>query len=170
MYATDPTRMQTVLLLLGALFLPSVATGCSKTTTSDEEVRELSERLSEINAAAALEKVRARIQRDDQGGIVSVCLWNTKVTDAGLEHLRGLTKLRTLYLSEIQVTDVGLQHLESLTGLCSLFLSSTMITDAGLEHLEGLTEMTLLDLSNTRITDEGLAELKKRLPNCEISL
>ena len=42
---------------------------------------------------------------------------NTKVTDAGLEHLKGLTDLQTLELLHTKVTDAGLEHLEGLTRL-----------------------------------------------------
>ena len=41
----------------------------------------------------------------------------TQVTDAGLEHLKGLTQLQGLSLSGTQVTDAGLEHLKGLTQL-----------------------------------------------------
>ena len=50
-----------------------------------------------------------------------------------------------------------------------LFLDSTQITDAGLEHLRGLTQLRTVDLRNTQVTDKGVNELKKALPNCEIT-
>ena len=49
---------------------------------------------------------------------------NTKVTDAALEHLKGLTKLQTLYLNGTRVTDVGLEHLKGLAKLRDLNLGS----------------------------------------------
>jgi hypothetical protein len=39
-------------------------------------------------------------------------LAETGITDAGLEHLKGLANLRYLYLSETQTTDAGVQRLE----------------------------------------------------------
>ena len=36
----------------------------------------------------------------------------TKITDAGLEHLKGLTGLRELDLVETQITDSGVQQLK----------------------------------------------------------
>lgn len=39
-------------------------------------------------------------------------LSNTRVTDAGLEHLRGLMQLRFLDLRGTQVTEAGVRELE----------------------------------------------------------
>ena len=41
----------------------------------------------------------------------------TKVTDAGLEHLKGLTQLHKLGLNNTKVSDAGLEHLNGLTQL-----------------------------------------------------
>ncbi|MFP6613292.1 MAG: leucine-rich repeat domain-containing protein [Pirellulales bacterium] len=94
-------------------------------------------------------------------------LSNTKVTDAGLVHLKGLTKLEKLSLNDTKVTDAGLEHLKGLTKLESLSLWDTKVTDAGLEHLKGMTELKKLSLLNTKITDAGLVHLKG-LTNLEV--
>ena len=44
------------------------------------------------------------------------------MTDAGLEHLKGLTQLRVLNLANTKVTDAGLEHLKGLTQLRMLYL------------------------------------------------
>ena len=90
----------------------------------------------------------------------SLNLMSTKVTDAGLEHLKGLTQLRSLDLGNTKVTDAGLEHLKGLTQLQTLDLGNTKVTDAGLEHLKGLTQLQSLDLGNTEVTDAGLEHLK----------
>jgi hypothetical protein len=95
-------------------------------------------------------------------------LSHAPVTDAGLEHLKGLTQLRVLCLSGTRVTDAGLEHLKGLTQLQRLYLSRTRVTDAGLEYLKGLTQLQRLDLTWTRVTEAGVAELKKTLPNVYI--
>ena len=82
-----------------------------------------------------------------------VLINDTKVTDAGLKHLKGLTKLERLYLSDTKVTDAGLMHLTGLTKLKTLSLRNTKVTDAGLEHLKGLTELQTLELNSTEVTD-----------------
>ncbi|MGO8753298.1 MAG: leucine-rich repeat domain-containing protein [Thermoguttaceae bacterium] len=95
-------------------------------------------------------------------------LQNTKVTDAGLEHLKGLTRLVTLYVGETKVTDAGLEHLKGLTRLVTLYVGETTVTDAGLEYLKGLTRLRGLSLESTKVTDEGVRKLKRVLPHCEI--
>ena len=89
-------------------------------------------------------------------------------TDAGLVHLKGLTKLEGLRLGFTQVTDAGLAHLKGLTNLTDLNLYRTQITDAGLVHLKGLTNLKTLYLTSTKVTDAGIAELQQSLPNCKI--
>ena len=91
------------------------------------------------------------------------------VTDRGLEHLKGLTKLDHLDVSYTQVTDVGLEQLTGLKKLQHLDLVGTQVTDAGLMHLNGLTSLEWLDLDSTRTTADGRAMLQKALPNCTIT-
>jgi Leucine-rich repeat (LRR) protein len=97
------------------------------------------------DAVAAIKKLRAGIKQDDQGRVVEVTLRGSRITDAGLVHLKGLANLQ------------------------ALDLAFTKITDSGLVHLKGLVNLQTLDLAFTKTTDEGVAELQKALPNCEIS-
>ena len=83
----------------------------------------------------------------------------SNITDAGLEHLKGLTELRGLSLMRTRVTDAGLEHLKGLTKLQRLSLMRTRVTDTGLEHLKGLTKLQSLSLRGTQITDAGLKHL-----------
>ena len=64
--------------------------------------------------------------------------------------------------------DAELEHLKELTALQSLDLSENPVTDAGLKHLKGLTTLQSLDLSGTRVTSEGVRKLRKALPHCSI--
>jgi Leucine-rich repeat (LRR) protein len=84
------------------------------------------------------------------------------ITDAGLAHLKGLTKLEKLDISHCDnITDAGLAHLKGLTKLERLDISFNAITDAGLAHLKGLTKLERLELNaSEKITDAGLAHLK----------
>ncbi len=92
--------------------------------------------------------------------VIFVDLESTKVTDAGLEHLEGFTKLQRLNLANTKVTDEGLQHLKELINLRRLNLAHTKVIGPGLEHLKGLAQLQLLDLSGTQITNAGLEHLK----------
>jgi Leucine-rich repeat (LRR) protein len=66
------------------------------------------------------------------------------------------------------VSDTGLVHLKGLTKLQSLSLFRTEVTDAGLVHLKGLTKLQSLNLSDTKVTDAGVKDLQAALPKCEI--
>ena len=96
-----------------------------------------------VDPVAWLEKLEAGIERNEQGEVIDVSLNGTDVTDGGLAHLKGLTKLKVLQIIDTQITDAGLSHLKGMTKLQELWLPS-------------------------RITDAGVAELKKALPNCKI--
>ncbi|PHS06121.1 MAG: hypothetical protein COA78_14620 [Blastopirellula sp.] len=69
-------------------------------------------------------------------------------------------------LHDTQITDAGLEHLKGMTSLTFLMLNNTQVTDSGLEHLKGLTSLNILYLQRTQITDVGLSELQAALPKC----
>jgi Leucine-rich repeat (LRR) protein len=66
------------------------------------------------------------------------------------------------------VTDAGLEHLNGLTQLQSLDLRVTNVTDAWLKHLKELTQLQSLDLRDTKVTDTGVEYLHMELPDCKI--
>ena len=91
----------------------------------------------------------------------SLVLQHTRITEAGLAHLEGLTSLRKLYISG-DITDLGLERVAGLTNLDKLNLAFTQISDAGLQHLRGrLPNLKSLALEHTRVTDAGIPELKR---------
>jgi len=92
--------------------------------------------------------------------VTRVDLSRSEISDAGLEHLKGLAHLRDLVLHDTAVTDAGLEHLKGLTHLSSLILDGTKVSDVGLRHLQGLTDLKCLSLDRTRVTDAGLEHLK----------
>ena len=98
----------------------------------------------QAKAVAEIEKLGGKITFDDKSpdkAVIGVALGGTKVTDAGLAHLKGLTQLQSLNLGFTKVTDTGLEHLRRLTKLQRLNLNYTKVTDAGLEYLNGLTKL-----------------------------
>ena len=52
--------------------------------------------------------------------VVLVYLDGTQVTDAGLKHLTGLTKLQALNLGSTQVTDAGVNTLQQALPNCQI--------------------------------------------------
>jgi len=111
--------------------------------------------------------------RDDPVGVLEVMevsfAFTDDITDAGLEHLKGMTKLTILDLREARVTNAGLEHLKDLPKLYFLSLGDTRVTDAGLEYVKGLTNLRTLNLRGTQVTDEGVKKLQRALPNCKIT-
>jgi len=81
------------------------------------------------------------------------------ITDIGLGHLKGLTRLEVLNLGGSQVTDAGLVHLGAMPQLISLDLSNTQITDAGLSRLSGYGQLRRLNINDTQVTEAGLKHL-----------
>jgi hypothetical protein len=101
-------------------------------------------------------------------------LGNTRVTDAGLRSLEGISGMRHLGLGEEgprdfsrdpipqtgRITDAGLSHLTNLKNLQSLHIQGLPITDAGLEPLSGLSGLHTLFLNRTNVRGPGLGRLE----------
>lgn len=84
---------------------------------------------------------------------------STAITDEGIKSLRGLKGLETLSLPGKKITDSTLLHLRGFKNLKRLYLPHTGITDKGLVHLEDFPILTELSLSHTKVTDQGLEHL-----------
>jgi hypothetical protein len=91
------------------------------------------------------------------------------ISDKGLAHLKGLSKVVVLDLSETQVTDEGLPHLAGMSWLRDLRLKKTQVTGSGLQALQAL-RLKDLDLSESAANDAGLAGLKGFTSLVRISL
>ena len=135
-----------------------------------------------------LKKLGARIQLDDQKRVIGVNLGERKVTDAdlvllhGLDHLqeldltrtriihlKDLTTLKRLFLTETKVDDPGIGNLKDMLSLETLGLSGTKIGDQALPHLQGLTGLKSLFCIGTGVSDSGVEKLQKALPQCRLT-
>lgn len=76
--------------------------------------------------------------------------------------------IQYLQLSGTRVTNAGLEHIKHLTGLRVLWLYDTRISDAGLPLLQDLTGLRVLNLRSTLVSKGGINELQKFLTSCEI--
>jgi len=94
-------------------------------------------------------------------GVQHVNLLASRVSDADLTNLNGLTELTHLDLNWTEVTDAGLEQLNGVPNLKRLFLHRAPITDAGLAQLKKFPKLERLYLGFTRITDDGLTELER---------
>jgi hypothetical protein len=79
-----------------------------------------------------------------------------QISDAGMVHLRNLTKLRSLNLLGTDVTAEGLKHLTTLPMLESLALSGPEIVDTAAAPLARMKNLKNLELRFTAVTDEGM--------------
>lgn len=108
------------------------------------------------------------------------------LTDAGVEHLAKLRKLRRIHINGSQIgdgalkvfgglknledlslqgnqfTDGGIPHLSHLKSLKSLWigLSQTKLSEVMVPHLSRLENLEELDLQQIPLTDQGVKELK----------
>lgn len=89
----------------------------------------------------------------------NIWLPRTHIHDAGLANLAGMQELTQLQLSSTSVSSAGLVHLKGLTKLDCLHLDSTQVSDSGLVHLSGLTNLNYLELNKTQVSDAGLVHL-----------
>lgn len=102
------------------------------------------------------------------GEVRSLNLRDTRVTDAGMAHLKKLTQLRRLHLERTPVTDAGIAHLSGLLHLEYLNLYGTSVTDKALEHLTGMKKLEQLYLWQTKVTAEGVTKLERALPKVRV--
>jgi hypothetical protein len=96
--------------------------------------------------------------------VVVLQMANSDVTDAVLEDVKPLTKLRHLDLADTAVTDAGLAALDGLP-LESLRLNNTAITDAGFrDHVAPIATLKNINLIGTSVSPEAVADWKKAKP------
>ena len=75
-----------------------------------------------------------------------------------------------LDLSFTKVTDAGLIRLQGLSQLKTLDLSNTAITDEGLDYLIPLSNLLTANLAATGVTVTGVARLKTRRPDIKVNI
>ncbi|MBA4017270.1 MAG: hypothetical protein C0483_08860 [Pirellula sp.] len=98
--------------------------------------------------------------------VVVLQMANSDVTDATLEHLRGLAKLRRLDVGNSQVTDAGLATIAALPALEELNVGHTKITDAGFQqHLAPKASLRRLDLTATEVKGKTKRDWKNKQPD-----
>jgi hypothetical protein len=99
-----------------------------------------------------------------------VILSPQEVKDSGLKELKAVKNLRGLQLRGTQLTDTGLKELSDFESLEELVLGPNQFTVAGLNELKKLKNLKRLIVAlDVRITDASLDELRKALPECQIT-
>jgi hypothetical protein len=82
--------------------------------------------------------------------------------------LRAFPRLTTLEFKSTKITDAGLAHLKDLPQLRVLSLENAAVTDAGLAPLKDLTYLEALNVKGTKVTDAGVQELQRILPRMKV--
>jgi len=90
--------------------------------------------------------------------LVDLRLDGLGISDRGTASLRGLVKLRKLWLTGAQIADTG--FLMDLEELENVSLRNTRIESKAMKDLDRLRKLAALDVMNTQVGDEGLRELE----------
>ncbi|HEY2157202.1 MAG TPA: hypothetical protein VGH33_16365 [Isosphaeraceae bacterium] len=120
--------------------------------------------LSAIAGLGDLEELELSRQAQDAESAVPVNPLGDKV----LDHVKGLTRLKTLGLAGDRITDTGLAKLANLRSLEMLDLDGTLVTNAGLDALVGLRALKTLRVEKTRVTRKGATRFQQKRPDVEV--
>ena len=90
------------------------------------------------------------------------------VYDDDLVHLRHLTSLHELVLTDTMIVGPGLRYLQALPRLRRLALNFTRLTDAALPHLRALHRLQWLTITGTPLGRADCARVRQILPQCEV--
>jgi hypothetical protein len=105
--------------------------------------------------------IAKEIKGADPAEVRRLMLWLFDIHDDDLVHLERMKRLEYLDLRQTKISSAGLVHLRPLSNLTHLYLSNNRrVDDAGLAHLEPLTRLVDLGLAHTKVTDAGLKHLK----------
>jgi len=99
-----------------------------------------------------------------------ISLYKTTITSNGLKYLSNMVKLESIDLRGTEVDDSGMKYLKDLESLQELDLVNTKVSDEGIQELSGLENLRMLKLRGTKVTQKGIDKLKKKLPDCYITL
>ncbi|WDQ16670.1 leucine-rich repeat domain-containing protein [Rhodopirellula sp. P2] len=86
----------------------------------------------------------------------------SKINDAAMAELKGLSKLTRLRIRGCDVTGEGIQHIANNQALARFELRDSSVDDKGLEVISQLPVVTYVDISECRLASpEGIAQLGK---------
>lgn len=101
--------------------------------------------------------------------LATLDLQNSKVTGRGLRLLENHPSLTTLWANGLSVSNDDLAFLCTLRNLEELSLSDPGITDDAVIHLAKMTSLRKLNVRGSLLSFAAITELKKALPECNIS-
>jgi hypothetical protein len=113
-------------------------------------------------AATAIEKLGGQVEWDSKAS--GKPAWLRKLLEDDF-----FNSVDRVFPGDTKVTDARLEHLKGLSRLQQLTLNGTKVTDAALKHLKGLSQLQMLWLHNTQVTSKGVRKLEQALPKCQIT-
>lgn len=117
-------------------------------------------RLLFLAALPLLALDQARLTRDAAGDVVEADFTSTWISDADLDAVAAMPKLRVLRLGQTKIGDTGLERLRGLREVHELDLYyAEYITEDGLAHLRAWKQLEKLNLRGTRVTSKVFPHL-----------
>jgi hypothetical protein len=165
---TSPRRGRIIVAMRTLLIVTSLLFACVAGATEIDAVA-MVERLGGTVEGSPVTKVdlHESAVTDDHLGILAAAfpelrhldLRKTKVTDAGVAHLKALKNLQFLNLFRTPLTDAGLASIRELTQLETLLIGGTKVTSEGLAALESFGALRKLSVFDTAVDDDAIAHL-----------
>ena len=141
-------RLMPLLIFAGVLGLSSHGFGQAAAVQTPKK----SDQATAKRVVAALERLGAKLDRDDQDRVRGIEATEGQLTDKALAWLPYLPHLESLEVTGGQITDDGIAQLRVLTSLQRLYLNDVPVTDAALAQLRKLVNLEVLSLQNTGVT------------------
>jgi hypothetical protein len=82
--------------------------------------------------------------------------------------LQAFPRLTSLQFKSTKISDAGLAHLKSLPQLRTLTLENAAVTDSGLAPLKDLIYLEALNLKGTKVTEAGAQAIQQALPKVKV--
>jgi hypothetical protein len=79
-------------------------------------------------------------------------------------HLKQIERISCLHLQNTRVTDAGLDPLKGMSNIASISLENTSISDRGLDSLKTISSLNYVVLTGTRVTEDGVFALIRAVP------
>jgi hypothetical protein len=88
----------------------------------------------------------------------------TQVSDKSLPAIAAINRLEELDMSKCKISDSGLEPLRGHRSLRKVWLTGTGVTDNLIDLLASIPRLEEVELTETKFTDAGRQELVRRLP------
>jgi len=134
----------------------------AKNTEKSTETPKATVPESEVKLAESLKTLGAKLKQDQAGYVIEVDFRGTKIDDAALKEIAGLSHLRSLLLNETPITDAAFESVGKVTTLENLDLRNCSLNNKAISYLTGLSKLKALRLSgNSDIDDDAMADINQ---------